>query len=86
MTAKVTQTRMSRRLEDYFDMIRLTGDVGEALRGTGRDYASWRRTLTREGYAEAVTELEEWQRQDSERLRYALGRQWQRERTDNAWG
>lgn len=70
-----------RLIEDYLDRVQMTGDIGEALRETGRSYDSWKRTLKDTGHLKEAEDLAEWKRADTERLTYALGIQWQREKT-----
>lgn len=66
-----------RVIAGFEDVLAITDDVGEALLATGRDYASLRRTLIAMERHDLVVKLTEWKARDNERLRFALGRQWQ---------
>lgn len=83
MTSQVAQREIV--IENYLDMIRLTGDIGEAFRATGRSYDGFKRSLKAAGYDQAAADLARWKTEDSERLKYALGEQWQQEKTDARW-
>lgn len=83
MASQVAQRQIL--IENYLDMIRLTGDIGEAFRATGRNYEGWKRSLRAAGYEQEALDLARWKTEDSERLRFALGEQWQQEKTDARW-
>ncbi|WNN95143.1 hypothetical protein SEA_MAGRITTE_192 [Microbacterium phage Magritte] len=79
MASQVEQRKIL--IENYLDMVRLTGDIGEAFRSTGRSYDGFKRSLREEGHVQAAEDLARWKRDDTERLTLALGTQWQREKT-----
>lgn len=75
----ITANRANRDrvIAGFEDVLAITDDVGEALLATGRSYASLRRTLIGMERHDLVVKLTEWKTRDNERLRFALGRQWQ---------
>lgn len=75
----ITTNRANRDrvIAGFEDVLAITDDVGEALLATGRSYASLRRTLIGMERHDLVVKLTEWKARDNERLRFALGRQWQ---------
>lgn len=72
-------------IEKYLDALDITGSYQEALDAVGRGYESMRRTLKLAGLANLMEDLAEWRREDNQNKRYALGGQWQHEKTDARW-
>lgn len=66
-----------RDIRGFKDILEVTDDFREALTNVGRSYASMRRTLLGAGEHELAERMKVWHDRDGERLRYALGRQWQ---------
>ncbi|QIG59019.1 hypothetical protein SEA_RUBYRALPH_11 [Microbacterium phage RubyRalph] len=66
-----------RTINGFVDVLEVTEDPRVALEAVGRDYASMRRTLIGAGREDLAEKLREWKLRDSERLSFALGRQWQ---------
>lgn len=66
-----------RVVRGFQDVLEVTDDFQDALDAVGRDYASMRRTLLSVGEHELAQRMREWRDRDNERLRFALGRQWQ---------
>ncbi|QUE25559.1 hypothetical protein SEA_SADLAD_12 [Microbacterium phage SadLad] len=87
MSAALAQTRQrqvverDRTINGYVDVLEVSGDFALALEAVGRDYYSMRRTLKGAGRDDLAEKLREWKLRDSERLRFALGRQWQEGRS-----
>lgn len=59
------------------DLLEVGADVHLLYETTGRDYLSLRRSLVGAGRHDLVVRLQEMQKTATDRLNYALGRQWQ---------
>lgn len=80
-TVAINIAQRDKTIEGYIDVLEVTGDHRLALEAVGRDYFSMRRTLIKAGKTNLVEQLREWRLRDTERLNYALGRQWQEGRS-----
>lgn len=65
-----------RDAQRYEELLAVT-DPGEAFYTIGKSYDALRKNLMRANRLDLVLTLTEWKKQDTERLRFALGRQWQ---------
>ncbi|AWN04633.1 hypothetical protein HOT29_gp014 [Microbacterium phage Squash] len=78
LSATVTlKVKRDRVVAGFEDLLAVDADLHDCLAGVGRDYASLRRTLIGAGRLDLVLTLKAMKEADAERLRYALGRQWQ---------
>lgn len=59
------------------DLFEVEADLHDVLAAVGRDYASLRRTLKGASRLDLVLKLKAMKEADTDRLNYALGRQWQ---------
>lgn len=71
------QRKRDQVVSGFEDIIQVTSDLHLALEAVGRDYASLRRTLVGAGRADLASKLKAMKKADTDRLNYALGRQWQ---------
>lgn len=67
------RARVERLIEDFEDMLRLSGDLHTSLDAVGRTYEQLRRTLVGAGRHDLVTRLKRMKEADTERLHDALG-------------
>lgn len=73
MSAATTSEKVAAQLED---LLAIT-DVGHAVLTIGRRYDTLCKNLARANRPDLIQILKEWKKDDAERLRFALGRQWQ---------
>lgn len=71
------RARRGKVIQSFEDMLEVSNDLHIILAAVGRDYASLRRSLKGAKRDDLVAKLTAMKEADSERLRYALGRQWQ---------